>query len=94
MKMKDWMSSLASHYEAFRNRYPGEKLMIVFDIDGTILDMRHTILHALKCFDRNHGTRYFQGIRIPDIDFHEDHLPNLLERLGIPVEDRHFIEED
>jgi hypothetical protein len=91
--MKDWMNSLASHYEVLRNKYPDERLMVVFDIDGTILDMRHTVLHALKCFDRNYGTHYFRGIRIPDIDFHEDRLPDLLERLKIPAEDRRFIEE-
>ena len=92
--MTDWMSSLASHYETLRDTYPDERLMIVFDIDGTILDMRHIILHALNRFDRNHGTKYFEKVRIPDIDFHEDHLPDLLERLQIPAEERHFIEED
>ena len=92
--MTDWMNSLASHYEALRYRYPDEKLMIVFDIDGTILDMRHLILHALNAFDRSHGTGYFEGVRVPDIDFHEDHLPELLDRLSIPSEDRPFIQEE
>jgi hypothetical protein len=92
--MTDWMNSLASHYEALRYRYPDENLMIVFDIDGTILDMRHLILHALNAFDRTHGTSYFQGVRIPDIDFHEDHLPELLDRLRIPSEHRPFIQEE
>ncbi len=92
--MKDWMSSLAAHYEALRNRHPDEKLMVVFDIDGTILDMRHMILHALTHFDRKHETGYFRGIGISDIDFHEDHLPELLHRLNIPFEDRPFIENE
>ncbi len=36
----DWMRRLAKHYERVRERYPGERLIVLFDIDGTILDMR------------------------------------------------------
>jgi hypothetical protein len=91
--MKNWMASLVSHYETMRTTYPQEKLLIVFDIDGTILDMRHLVLYALKSFDKKHKTEYFKGIHIADIDFHEDRLALLLERLKIPIEDRSFIVE-
>ena len=85
------MTSLTSHYEKMRTTYPQEKLLIVFDIDGTILDTRHLVLYALRSFDKNHKTSYFKGIRIADIDFHEDRLTLLLERLKIPIKDRSFI---
>ena len=45
--MNNWMSALAHHYEKTRERYPGEKLLIMFDIDGTIIDTRYMILHGL-----------------------------------------------
>ena len=38
---KDWMEELASHYESARDKYPQDRLMVLFDIDGTILDTRH-----------------------------------------------------
>ncbi len=53
--MNNWMSSLAHHYEKTRERYPGEKLLIMFDIDGTIVDTRYMILHGLGpcCWSRD-----------------------------------------
>lgn len=80
--MTDWMERLARHYEDTRRRHPGERLMIVFDIDGTILDMRYPILHQLRAFDRAHGTRWFADLRLSDIEEHETRLDDLLARLG------------
>lgn len=82
--MNQWMKRLADYYEEFRLAYPGENLIIVFDIDGTILDMRHMILFALKQFDEQLGTQYFQNLDHNDIDFHEAHVSGLFERLLIP----------
>ena len=36
-KPKFGMRALAEHYRECRRRYPGETLLIVFDIDGTLL---------------------------------------------------------
>lgn len=81
--MELWMNKLAEHFEMYRQAYSRDKLLIVFDIDGTILDMRHMILYVLNSFDEELGTEYFQGLEHQDIDFHEDHVSNLLERLSI-----------
>jgi hypothetical protein len=40
------MRRLAAHYGRFRSEYPEDQLLIVFDIDGTILDMRHMVRHV------------------------------------------------
>ncbi|NLW34772.1 MAG: hypothetical protein GXY80_04715 [Syntrophorhabdus aromaticivorans] len=82
--MKRWMNNLALHYKEVRERHGDKNLLIAFDIDGTILDMRHMILYVLKSFDKELGTQYFQGLTFHDIDFHEDHVSGLLERLLIP----------
>ena len=82
------MNKLAEHFEKHRQAYPREKLLIVFDIDGTILDMRHMILYVLKTFDDEMETHYFEGLDNLDIDFHEDHVSSLLERLSIQAPDR------
>ena len=86
--MNQWMNKLADHYEKFRLAYPRENMIVVFDIDGTILDMRHMILYVLKEFDKLLGAQYFQDLDFYDIDFHEDHVSSMLERLSICASDR------
>ena len=89
--MKTWMKMLAGHYEVIRRKYPEDKLLIVFDIDGTILDMRHMIRYVLRVFDADNGTEYFQNISMTDIDFHEEHIHRFFERLAIPENHREVI---
>ncbi|MFQ5398539.1 MAG: hypothetical protein ACE5E7_02975 [Anaerolineae bacterium] len=88
---KNWMAELAHHYEKTRKRYPQDKLIILFDIDGTILDMRHMILSVLHAYDREHDTRLFRHFRVEDIKVHENHVKSLLEQLPVPPEHRNHI---
>jgi hypothetical protein len=80
----DWMRQLAAHYESMRHRNPTDNLMIVFDIDGTILDMRYPILSLLRAYDRAHGTRVFRRLCLAEIRDHESHIEDLLCRLEVP----------
>ncbi|MCG8325221.1 MAG: HAD family hydrolase [Thiotrichales bacterium] len=80
--MKSWMHALADHYEATRNKYPDDKLVILFDIDGTILDTRYTVLKLLKSYDKEHDTTHFDHIHITDINFNEEDLRTELEVLA------------
>ncbi|MCX7966618.1 MAG: hypothetical protein N2596_08340, partial [Syntrophorhabdaceae bacterium] len=89
--MNHWMEILGLHYKKIKDKYPHDRLLIVFDIDGTILDMRFIIHYVLKQFDKKHNTKYFRGIRISDIDFHEAHLILLLNRLSIKENDQKYI---
>ncbi|MCX7634677.1 MAG: hypothetical protein N2Z74_02905 [Syntrophales bacterium] len=77
------MKKLSQHYERMRHRYPDEDLMILFDIDGTILDSRYLILHALRSYDRAHGTDWFRGLAIEDITVSENQVALLLETMEI-----------
>lgn len=81
--MSDWMHSLAEHYVRSRAAHPGDRLLVVFDIDGTILDMRHMVRQVLVDYDRAHGTDYFQDVRVDDIDVHENEVERLLERFAL-----------
>ncbi|NOY38882.1 MAG: hypothetical protein GXO95_01190, partial [Nitrospirae bacterium] len=78
------MKKLASHYEKMRSRYPNDKLIILFDIDGTILDMRYMILYVLRLFDKKNNTSYFERLNISDITVHENQVKTLLTQLKIP----------
>ena len=60
MQKKSWMAALASHYEDTRHLYHEDRLMILFDIDGTILDMRYMVLFVLKAFDKKHKTPFLR----------------------------------
>lgn len=81
---KSWMFRLALHYTDMRRRYPHDKLIILFDIDGTILDMRHLVLHTLRAYDRKHATHFFQKLRFADINVHEDQVDQLLANMPVP----------
>jgi hypothetical protein len=92
-KIDSWMKKLGLHYETMRALYPGERLMIMFDIDGTIIDMRHMVLHALKKYDRINKADHFSGIELEDICVDENTVGRLLIEFKIPADVRkHFLE--
>ena len=82
--MDSWMTSLARHYDKVRALYPDDDLLILFDIDGTILDMRCMILSVLREYDEEHDTTLFQALELADIDTHENQVDQLLENLNLP----------
>lgn len=83
--MTNWMNALADHYEIMRSGYPSDRLLLLFDIDGTILDTRHAVLYLLREYDRVFRTELFQGLEIVDIDIHENRVGSLLNSLGLPI---------
>lgn len=90
--MSNWMAALAAHHARMRRAYPQDELLIVFDIDGTILDLRHMIFYLLTRYDREHGTDHFRNLSLTDIDVHENVIDRFLLRLGLPEEARTEIE--
>lgn len=83
---KSWMAELVSYYEKIRRLYPQDRLMILFDIDGTILDMRYMVLYVLKAFDKKHGTHFFPKLKVSDIAVHENQVDRFLAKFPIPSE--------
>lgn len=81
--MNNWMQRLAQHYDEMRREHPEDDLLILFDIDGTILDMRHMVRHVLHEFDREHGSGFFRNLRLEDIEVHENNIAKLLQRLRL-----------
>ncbi|MFQ6114270.1 MAG: hypothetical protein ACE5NG_09305 [bacterium] len=90
---KSWMAELGSHYEKIRYLYPQDRLMILFDIDGTIIDMRYMVLHILKAFDTEHNTRFFQMLKVADITVSKNQIDRFLAKLPIPSEKQREIIE-
>jgi len=91
--MNDWMNRLARHYKEAQRLYPNDRLLILFDIDGTILDMRYMIHYVLKDYDHHHGTAFFETLKVGDITVHETEIEQLIGMLSIPPERRSDIYE-
>jgi hypothetical protein len=85
------MKALARAYHAACIRYPGEKLMLVSDIDGTIIDMRYLVISILQAYDRAHSTAYFTRLKPADVHVHENNIERLLEELNLPAPDREAV---
>jgi len=64
---------------------PDQQLCIVFDIDGTILDLRHLVVYALLGYDREHGSEYFHGLRAEDVTVHENRIDEFLRAMALPA---------
>lgn len=74
-----WMNSLSVCFDKTRSQFPGEKLLLLTDIDGAIIDMRHLILQLLWAYDREHSSSYFDRLQLEDIEVHENDLELLLQ---------------
>jgi hypothetical protein len=85
--MKKWMNRLAEKHKQMRQNYPTDELIIVFDIDDTILDLRHMIRHVLKSFDGHHRTHHFDSLHIEDIAVTERDVARMLREMGITGQD-------
>ena len=91
--MEKWMSVLSHHYENTRKQYPQDRLMIMFDIDGTIIDMRYLIHYVLVQYDEINGTSHFDDLSLADVNVHENHVDTLLEQMDIPTAEQERIME-
>jgi FMN phosphatase YigB (HAD superfamily) len=80
----NWMQALARHHERQRAAHPDDELLILFDIDGTIVDVQYKIFYLLRAFDREQGTQFFAQLRPEDVACHENQLEAFLERWGCP----------
>ena len=87
------MRTLADHYASVRRAHPTRELCLVFDIDGTILDLRHLTAHVVLAYDRGSGTDLFHGLVPEDITVSENHVEALLESLNVPQRHRRDVAE-
>ena len=76
------MWDLARHYNRARESYPNDRLIILFDVDGTIVDLRHMMLSLLREYDRAHGSSHFRRMGLSDIDVNENQMDILLGRMN------------
>jgi hypothetical protein len=87
MKKSTWMTTLSTHFQNARQQHADEHLLILFDIDDTIIDVRPIFQLMLTSYDQHHGTKHFKNLSIKDISLQEEVLQNLLESLHIPPDE-------
>jgi len=91
--MDCWMKRLAKQHGVMRRRYPNEHLIVVFDIDDTILDLRHMILNVLTSFDLSHHTDYFRSLSVHDIVVSETEIHRMMSEARIPERDKQNVKQ-
>ena len=64
-----------------RTAFPGEQLIVLFDIDGTIVDLRHMVLRLLREYDQTHGTCHFRSLGLSEINVNENQIEALLDSM-------------
>jgi hypothetical protein len=69
-------------------RCQGENLMVVFDIDDTILDVRHMVLHVPRSFDRHHDIGFFVGTGVDEIEAREAEMRRVATQLSMDTVER------
>lgn len=77
------MLALARHLAHVRSAYPTDRLLVVFEIDGLIVDQRHMVRRRLLDDDRVHGTDHFRGVEVADVDTDPGNLERFLIRRGL-----------
>lgn len=87
----NWMRALSQQFDRACREVEDKPLMLLSDIDGTIIDMRYLIRSVLQSYDAEHGTDFFEKLTPSDITLHENHIDQLLDALSIPSKRREDI---
>jgi hypothetical protein len=73
-----WMRLLAQQYARFQRAYPDDRLLIVFDVDGVVVDPRHAPGQRLLEYHRVHNTDHFDGLEVADLNVGRNQVEGLL----------------
>lgn len=83
--MRDWTRVLLSHHEACRRRFPDDRLLVLFDVDDTFLDMRLAVASLLRAYDEAHHSAYFATLQPAMLDPFGRSIESLLEQFEVPA---------
>lgn len=68
------MKQLTDHLRHIRRQHIDDRLIVVFGIAGTTLDMRYMVHNILKAFDEEYHTRLFYRLSVDGIIFDENQV--------------------
>lgn len=83
--MRDWTRALLHHHETALRRFPHQRLLVLFDVDGTFLDMRLALTELLRAYDAAHATAHFADLTPSQLDLFGRGVETLLEHCRVPA---------
>lgn len=83
--MRDWTRVLLNHHECSLQRFPDQRLLVLFDVDGTFLDMRLALAGLLRAYDAAHGSAYFGALDPDTMDPFGRGIEDVLIRCRVPA---------
>lgn len=86
--MRDWTRVLLNHHEQSLRRFPDQRLLVLFDVDDTFLDMRLALTGLLRTYDAAHGSAYFGALDLATIDPFGRGIEELLVRCRVPPDEQ------
>lgn len=83
--MRDWMRVLLNHHDDSLRRFPDHRLLVLFDVDETFVDMRLAVASVLRAYDTAHGSRHFAALETALLDPFGRGIESALEQCGVPA---------
>jgi len=86
--MRDWTRVLLNHHERSLTRFRGQRLLVLFDVDDTFLDMRLAVASLLRAYDAAHGSAHFAALDAGTLDPFGRGVEALLEQCRVPADEQ------
>lgn len=83
--MRDWTRVLLHHHERCLARHAGQRLLVLFDVDDTFLDMRRALASVLHAYDAAHHSAHFAALDAATLDPFGRGIEALLEQCRVPA---------
>jgi len=86
--MRDWIRVLLNHHEQSLRRFPEQRLLVLFDVDDTFLDMRLALASVLRAYDVAHGSAHFGALDPATLDPFGRGIEDILARCRVPADEQ------
>ena len=86
--MRDWTRALLCHHERSLQRFPNQRLLVLFDVDDTFLDMRLALAGLLRAYDAAHASTHFSALDPGTLDPFGRGIEAILEHCRVPADEQ------
>lgn len=83
--MRDWTRVLLNHHKRSLARFRGQRILVLFDVDDTFLDMRLAVASLLRAYDNAHDSAHFTALDPRMLDPFGRGVEALLEQFHVPA---------
>lgn len=86
--MRDWICVLLNHHERSLLRFQDQRLLVLFDVDDTFLDMRLALTNLLRAYDAAHASAHFGALDPRTLDPFGRGIEAILEHCRVPADEQ------